>query len=150
MFDIAKMKKKEEELIKAAALEIKELEDERIYELYSGNVRMPFVRVWRDSKVEEMSDDEYNTWCEQGMPLTQEMKDDCVYPDHILDKDKLYTLYAQELYQCARCETYTDDPAHWCGSVALVLLKDIPITWWYHCRPKEYWPHMTGLKDGEL
>jgi len=35
-------------------------------------------------------------------------------------------------------------------SKALVLLKDIPITWWYHCRPKEYWPHMTGLKNGEL
>lgn len=40
--------------------------------------------------------------------------------------DALRKNMALELTQCPRCQTYTDDPEHWCGSVALVRWKDTP------------------------
>jgi len=47
---------------------------------------------------------------------TQEMYDDCVY-----NKDERFVHeVTPELPQCPRCNLYTDDPEHYCGSVALV------------------------------
>ncbi len=100
--------------------------------------------------------------------VTQEMRDDDVYSSHYefyaegtkkpyevvylndspLRKAERKLAGISELVKCKRCNTYHDDPEHWCGSVALVPQKDIPITWWYHCRPAWMWPHMNGLKDG--
>jgi len=34
-----------------------------------------------------------------------------------------------ELPQCPRCGTYTDDPEHYCGSVALVKIIETPHNW---------------------
>ena len=37
-----------------------------------------------------------------------------------------------ELTQCPRCKIYTDDPEHWCGSVAVVRYWDTPDRWRNH------------------
>jgi len=55
--------------------------------------------------------------------ITQEMRDDCVYFGQ--------KATAKEIPQCPCCKLYTDDPEHWCGSVALVTGADGPRVWKY-------------------
>jgi len=76
---------------------------------------------------------------------TQEMRDDVVYdfpaPKGFEDRYRVEEMleldiektknwyhkhFTPELTQCPKCEVYTDNPEHWCGSVALVVEEDTP------------------------
>ena len=81
--------------------------------------------------------EDFRKWREKYW--TQEMGDDVVYdfksPEGFLDRWGILNPHkytTKELAQCPRCQLYTDDPEHWCGSVALVPIYDTPLYWTFY------------------
>ena len=58
--------------------------------------------------------------------ITQEMRNDDVYSSHN------QVAATEELPQCSRCGVYTNDPEHYCGSVALVHYNFSPQFWRFY------------------
>lgn len=56
----------------------------------------------------------------------------------------------KELLQCPRCEVYTDDPAHWCGSVALVPWFERPRMWQTHPPLPDGWFAWNRILDAQV
>jgi len=72
-------------------------------------------------------------------PSPQKMReeDSTNYPRYMIWDSDLneavdVDLMASEIPQCPRCQLYTDDPEHYCGSVALVVKEDTPQAWRDH------------------